>query len=255
MIINRIQPTYNSYSPSFGDFNRVLFKTETGGRTIENIKRTCNTWGMRGCPDVGERADYIIKNGFKHIYDFGCSNAIDTMCLIIALDVKGGDNLLRKLAPIHAGDIDGGAQYYFENNKIYLQPEEMYRIDDFTNGKFLKYFESDYTPDMLRPGYWRFSPYYKSMIDYSLGNVLEDYKKIEPEKSFVQGRNFWPYLEPYEREFLAKSMLKQLGMSSRVCLGEFDKYRMDDGMTARECILKSGFVPDENSEYFYKKKV
>ena len=253
MIVNSIQPRYSSYNPVFGDFKRVLFKIETGGRTVKNIERTCNTWAMRGFPTVDERADYIIKNGLRHIYDFGCSNAIDAICLLIALNEKGGSEQLKKCTPIIVGDVDGGAKYYFDNNKFFLQPEETFRIDDYTNGKFLKYFSSDYTPDMLRAGYWHFSPYYKSMIDYSLGNVLEDYKVIEPEKSFVQPKNFWPYLNIQNREDIAKKLVQHIGKSSCICLGEVDNHALDGGSTAKELLIKNGATLADGQEYIYRK--
>ena len=65
-------------------------------------------------------------------------------------------------------------------------------------------------------------PEFAKNVQFSVANILHDYRKIPSKNSVVFARNFWPYLEPYQIYDLVNNLGKHLKTNSLLIFGAFD---------------------------------
>ena len=162
----------------------------------------------------------------------------------------------QKFFPIIARDIDPVAIEKIVENNYELSNEEKNDIDFYTNDQFKRFFISPYDnskTQKLTSVFVRNELY--DSVNFGLGDIFEDYKKIKPKNTILMARNFWPYIENYSRvkKFL-KNLYNHLESGSLFVTGEYDHYGIAYKLgNFKQDILQAGFKPT-SIKYVYLKE-
>ncbi len=165
-----------------------------------------------------------------------CSNGQEPYSLVVKLIQKFGESA-EKFFPIDARDIN------FENiasairGHLGIKNNDMYRINECTQNKINNFFNfgramSQENDLVLIP-----KKEIKNKVNFKQSDIFDDIDKIPAENTVFMCRNFWPYLKPQSREFLAQKLSQKLTSSSLLAIGDFD-YKCQ----TPKLLRKYGFV-------------
>lgn len=246
----RCLKTENYKTPMFGTWYRSVMATD---KFTSAVAYRNNTTLFRGDTEIPQIMDAIVKlhkNTSKiHTRFYGCSFGAEPYSSYMYLLSKYGENILSKFLPFKAMDIDKFAITKAKKGILPVSEEEFFRVQEYTGGKFNKFFngkeigipdrpigqyeftfidyifdrgvygENDYHEDGPRV---RLNRKYLRDIQYSVADVMKDYKNIEPENSVTGLRNFLPYLEDEDIIKLVTDLGKHLKKDSCIILGSYD---------------------------------
>lgn len=257
MRINNIQN--NQYSPKFGFWERTVVekKMTANGFHIDNAIKHCNnTWLCREPNNYrGENywirlANYIIekyKNVPKvNVYSLGCSNGAEAVSIEAILKSRLSEKEFEKFLPIYASDYDPEAIRYAQTATMKIDYDEARDFDNCTKNTFGKTFYKDSISEQLtKEDYFKIGsfcsgdkkslifttdlipfhirPEITKNIVYKQANVMEEYKNIEPDNSFINACNFWFYIGKESAQKLAEGLFNILGNNSCLRVGDFDR--------------------------------
>lgn len=251
MKINTTQLDYTRNNPTFGDYYKIILKGDKVAKNfkVSDVKYSCATMFVRGMNTLRDFTKYILKK-YENVpkvnfYDYACSDGSETYSYILALLSIGGEEAIKKFCPIIAKDIDSTAIFRAKHGKYYLTPREMSNIEILTNKDMEEFFYSDYPVDKLRNAIWYPKSTLTANAKFSVANILKDYTTINPQNSIVSVRNFWPYLEPEDRENLANGLYSHLDKSSVLIIGDFDKHNGLFNTETGKYLTDAGFKESE----------
>lgn len=203
---------------------------------------------------LAEKLYYVPK---VNVYCFGCSDGSEPFTFAMSMLAAEGDSYSQKFFPIKARDIDPIAIEKAKNNDYKINLYEKNAINKYTDGMYNRFihqpFENPVDENELFKVFVKKELY--NNVDFKVGDIFEDYKKIEPKNSVVLARNFWPYIEgSKKREELIKGLYNQLDYGSYLVIGDFDqrgvKYQLQGNLS--KDIMRVGFKPTEIQYVFVK---
>ena len=205
--------------------------------------------------------DFIKFLKFKYedlkkvnVYNYACSNGSESFSLVMKMLSCLGKKDSEKFFPIIAKDVDSLAIENAKSNSIPIDWFEKSKINLHTDNNFAEYFTKDFSSNWYDGETVFYCPVKEltENVRFSKGDIMKDYKRIEPENSVVLARNFWPYLlEDIPRLILR--LAEQMGKNSTLVIGGFDvngckNYNID----LRQELLKKGFVATDDPLVFTK---
>ena len=259
----QIQPVKNNQkqfnrhkttNPNFKAWTNVVFEPNKLYTSGAKPKHMNNTAFFR-LNSMWENFINFIVNKYKnvekvHIYNYGCSDGSEPISLAMILKSKYQD-LVQKFLPIEARDYDANAIDKALTREYVIGTYEKGGINKFTKNEFSRYFEKKRRLDSVNELCVLKPELYKDVL-FSVANILEDYKNINPENSFVMARNFWPYLSDEDKLSLAKSLSQQMQKNCTLMIGEFDLQNRWSNLDIRTVLLEAGFNPTKNNMIFEK---
>lgn len=247
MKISPINYNYNTQkykskasNPSFGVWEREVcrpgklydYKNDT------NFFRNPYTWGT---------LTYFLSEHFENtkkvnVYCYGCSDGSEPYTFIMSM-LSSFEKDPEKFFPIIARDFDSEAIQRAESKNCYLKDYEVSLINKCTDDQFEKYFVDNY--------YGRYSAkkILYNNVDFAVGDILKDYKKINPKNSVILARNFWPYVaQQYSLSNFWKKLYNHLEPGCVVVIGYFDEDQAD----MNNILLETGFKKSPYDLIYYK---
>lgn len=165
---------------------------------------------------------YTYQNTPKvNFINHACSNGAEAISIATKLIQNLGVEA-EKFFPIDARDIDHDNIEGARNGRIGIKAHEIYRINENTNRNLNAYFEFGQTsnPDydiVIIP-----KAEIKNKIHFRQSDIFEDIDYMPSKNLVLTCRNFWPYLEPFKRELLAKKLSQKLDQTCLLVIGDFD---------------------------------
>ena len=269
MRIPNIQ-NYNNYNYQYTHTNpaftshyikyKEVYKPGTVGNRLEDLLYTNSTAMFRrneGQANTWRESTKLVYEVFKDIEDFkmtilGCGCGKEPLTWRIALINDCGYDFAQKCTPIKAVDIDSEAIAKAESDYINLSLEEMIVIDKYTNGNFDKYLLSPYAYDRYSIRKWKINHILSSGIEYVLGDIFDEYKKITPDNNVISAKDFWLYFDLDKRKELADGLASKVGKRSLVFIGDADREDIIRHAPADEFLINAGFKPSKTVDYAYK---
>lgn len=253
--INKTNYNYNS-RPTFKSWER-----ETRSRKSGKIINRNNTYFFRE-RDLFSKLTKMLSEKFKDVskvnmYCFGCSDGSEPFTFVMGMLSIEDELNPKKFFPIIARDIDPVAIEKAKNNDYKMYYSEKWAINKYTDGKFDKFIYAPHeipeNDDLLTQVFVRKELY--DCVDFAVGDIFEDYKKIEPKNSVVLARNFWPYVEGWtKRSQFLKDLYNHLDFGSYFVIGDFDKKGVGYKLEGNFCtdIKLAGFKPTDIKYVFVK---
>lgn len=221
MQITPIQNTNNHiYKPTFQSNVRVV-RNKSGKMIYRNTTKF-----FRGDLDWEAFGKYILnkyKNTPKvNVYCYGCSDGSEPLSL--AMLIKEIIPTPDKFFPIIAKDIDKTIINIAKTGKIGIDITDYNAINKFTNNKFDKYIKTskkllDYntTPAEISPDLMK-------NIQFSVADIKDDIRTIQPKNSIIFCRNFWPYITSKEDQIkIVNNLSSMLKDNCTIVIGNFDR--------------------------------
>lgn len=255
MNIQAINNTYYNKKPSFRSWEREVYSAKKG---VINRNNTC--FFRDGI--FFEKLTKMLSEKFTltpkvNVYCYGCSDGSEAFSFIIKMLTTLEEDNPKKFFPVIAKDIDNIAIQKALHNDYKITNDEKFSINKFTENQFERFF---YQPqntmnnnsEQMRV---RVNTELYDYVDFQVGDILKDYKNIEPKNSVVFARNFWPYIKDYNiRTGFFKDLYKHLDFGSYFIIGDFDKrgigYMLQGNL--EKDILKTGFRPTEVKNVYVK---
>lgn len=249
--INNSQKT----QPNFGYWQRDVIKPLNG---IVNRNDTCF---FRNGNEIPRLIDFIcteLNHAPKiNLYCFGCSDGSEPITMAMYLLTTKCADTIKKILPINAIDIDRVAFEKFKNNDYEMTENERNSIEYYTNNQLKRFFNEPYgKANRYKNAKVYVKPELYDNIDYNIGDILKDYKKIKPQNSVVIARNFWPYINNLTtRCTLFKNLYKHLDYGSYFVIGDFDikGIAFHNGNIKNEIIM-AGFKRTNHENVYIKQK-
>ena len=249
--------------------------------TLENKSyRNDTIWFRNGIPEIVDTIVDLYKDE-KHVntYVFGCSNGSEPTSMYIYMASKYGMDTVSKFTPFNAFDIDKTAIKKASKGHMPMQGFELERVIDYTYGKLYEFFPTAENiiansnfPKLLNKSRtfkdgstetgicFNLNEEHAKNIKYSVGNILEECKKIDPnELSIVSARSFIPYLNNETITDLFSNLDKHMKKGSVLILGDYDFCPRDreEGFVdfLYETLRENNFKRvNDDSGYVYIKK-
>lgn len=244
MYISPINYQIQNKQTTFGTNNISVF----ADTCKKQLKYKNTTEFFRACLDWNEFAKFLkyhfLNDQKINVYCFGCSDGSEPYSLSMVLREKLGDDS-RKFFPIIAKDVDPKIIATAQSGLIDYSSEDKMFIDYFTNQKFEKYFtfekyldQNIFSKDYMAKAHVNST--LRKTVSFSQGDILKEVNSIPKENTVVLCRNFWRYLSPQDREYLAKNLYKRLDNKSCVITGYNDDYNEQKFSVTRE-LQSAGF--------------
>ena len=232
----------NSYKPPHMGINRVVYKSDIicPGKEHLSIKHKNTSWMYRPNAWICERIYKCFSQAFRNVnkvnvYSYGCSLGYEAYSYVLWL-LSGKKKNPEKFLPIMAKDYDADIINSAVNSPILIDDNEMCDIKAvvgenninkfFQLGKYSDYvlFNELYSGTLAYP-----TGKLKDNVQFSVADIREDYKNIEPENSIVMASNLWPYF-------------KKVDKGSYVTIGTFDNsIRWLDDKAVSQVLVDAGF--------------
>lgn len=211
----------------------------------------------KGLANTWREGTKLIYEVFKDVENFkitilGCADGRECLTQRIALINDYGYDFAQKCSPIKAVDIDPQSIARAESDNILLSLDEICVIDRYTNGKFNKYFSSPYADDKYNVRKWTINPILSSGIEYVLGDIFDEYKKIIPDNNVIGAKDFWLYFDLDKRKELADGLASKVGKRSLIFIGDADREDIIRHRPVDEFLINAGFKPSKTVDYVYK---
>lgn len=238
------------HSPSFGIFFHDV-NNEYG-----DIKYRGDTVLCRDDLYLPEVVDFLNDKYKKapkvNVIMHACSDGEEVYSFLGVLISKLGLNAA-KFLPVSARDIDPEHLKLAKNGVYNITNSEYIMANDHMNGAFYDYFQAlpyqkPKDPRLKYTTKVKVDDSLKSFVNFERSNILEDVKKTDLKNTVLFARNFWPYLDSYEREKLASDLSKKMDSSSTLIIGDYDKMNGHVDLL----LSKYGFV--EKVENVYEKE-
>ncbi len=265
----------NSKYINFSGWYRVVKNPNTG----EMLYRNDTMWFRDGITDI---VDSLVKQykDNKHVDTriYGCSNGSEPLSMYIYMAAKYGLDIISKFSPFNCIDID---QFAIKKAIAGIMPMEYFefeRVLEYTFGKFNEFFNDSLSilTDKHNKKFFEKTKKFKDgsteegiclnlksehaqNINYSVGNILEDVKEINPEElSIVCARNFIPYLEEETISKLFSDLNNRMKKGSALILGDYDFSNRDKmwlpDFLKENLRLNKFSIAKGNSGYVFIKK-
>ena len=159
-----------------------------------------------------------------NVYSYGCSDGSEPFTFAMRMLTMQGEKNPKKFFPIIARDIDPVAIQKAINNDYKMIKNEKDYIDHFTFGQFERFFYQPYgEPQNNVDGTQVFvrNELYDS-VNFAIGDIFKDYKKIKPKNTILMAMNFWPYTDFPTRKWFFRKLYQHLDSGSYLVTGEFD---------------------------------
>ena len=270
MRISQINNT--GYNPSYKGITRAVYNPpvtlENGIRLTGILKHRNNSFMLRPKGDLCINQYNYLARVFPgkekvNFYNYACSIGYESYGWIVWL-LSGHEKHPERFFPVIAKDYDTDIINAAKNYILPLADEEIFAVKAIIKkGTFKDFFDVNYN---VRDGILIDTQYHgylarptKKLTDnvqFSVADIREDYKNIEPERSIVLAANFWPYMEREDRYQLAENLYRQLAKGSLVKIGEdFDNNRISLGdlKSTAEILSKVGFKRTEEFKSIFRK--
>ena len=197
--------------------------------------------------------DHFKDTPKVNLYCYGCSNGSEPYTLAMQL-ISNYPEEAGKFLPVMAKDYDKTAIDIAKSGKIPLTKMEMDYANYYTHDKLngfidtsaknkkrfnvkMSSFYNELSQDVNIPGFefkqtpdmeylvnheYTVMPLLRTSVDFSVADILHDYRKIKPKNSVVMARNFLPYLEPNKTVRLIYNLGERLKGNSLLVLGTYD---------------------------------
>ncbi|GEM_PF-2049532 len=241
-------------NPAFGSFYRNVYLPTEGGLTQKVLHRN-NTWLFRPSTEYWSALTFFLIDKYKNvpkvnIYDYACSSGHEAYSIVMQFISKLGVQKAEKFFPVIAKDYDEFVINMAKTGKFDLDPSEHNLINRVTCGNaddFVKldhmheYWNDENSQCIGSIGVYNATPLLKDRVNFSVANILDDYKNIKPDNSVVFARNFWPYLELGKQRELAENLYNHLGENSVLIIGDYERQREKRGEDTASEIERVGF--------------
>lgn len=252
----QISPIYNTYSyncsPTFQRWHRNVLVPKKG---LVNRNDTCFFREENFFPRLTKLICEEFKNTPKvNIYCYGCSDGSEPFTVAMRMLTMQDESNPQKFLPIIARDIDPVAIQKAINNDYVITKNEKEYIEYFTHGQYKRFFYQPYEEPDNKNGSQVFvrSELYDN-VDFGIGDIFKDLKKINPRNTVLLARNFWPYINDVQRKAFFKDLYNHLDSGSYFVTGEFDHQGIDWQLIDLDYeITKVGFERTP-IKYVYKK--
>ena len=242
-----IQPIQtNKYKTNNITFNK--WRREVLVEHSKKIQHRNDTWFFRDSEFWAKLNHYLVQK-YKdtpkvNVYCYGCSDGSEPLTFLMQMLSIHKDDAY-KFLPIIAKDYDPVAiNKACTNNQYSLIKNEIEDIDYYTDGNFKTLFEQ------TDNGYYTIKSEIKNNIKFSVKNLLNDYKNIEPKNSVILARNFWPYIDlKSDRQKLLNNLAKHIDKTSMLVIGDYDIF--GTGGEFEYQLSKAGFMRTK-SKYIYE---
>ena len=255
MRINSIQN--QSYTnPKFGSFYREV--TVGIDDLTQKVVHRNNTQILRPNAKYWSDLFYFLDNKYKdiphvNVYFCSCSVGLEPYGFAISAITRHGPDRARKYLPLEAWDYDPYVIKIAKSGVTTLDSTEMINVDQaskYKSGMFFrkkelkygKYKANEYLGGAITAygGTYEVMPILRNNVNFGVGNILDNYTKINPNNSIVFADNFWPYLGEREDE-LAEKFRNQLRNNCTLVIGEFDHKKNLKGENTPILLSKAGF--------------
>jgi chemotaxis methyl-accepting protein methylase len=264
-------PNFNSWYRSVGKNKKTLMNLE------QELSYRNDTYWFRGniTELIDDLVDIYADSNDVNMYIYGCSNGSEPCSMWMYLVSKYGKDVADKFRPFRAKDIDPYAINMAKNGIMPIDCSEFASIQRYTNYGFDRFFHFNkqqqplssyfYTPAKYRGKNNKFNgriiqpkAELTQNIEYSVADIMKDYKNIGHEKSIICARNFWPYIPKAEIAGFLSNLGQQLEQGSVLIFGSFDfcpdLYNFDFGYFLKNTLLTNGFSKYQgNYDYIYIK--
>lgn len=211
-----------------------------------------------------------------NVHCFACSEGAEPFSLAMILIEKLGKEKAQKFFPIIASDIDPIIIQNAKNGILKISRNDLEQIRGTmgSNAAKFKYIEhgdkfkkDSFLNTVVTDG--KIKPILKDTVIFEHADIREAYADIPPKNSVVMCRNFWRYIDKYDRETLARGISNHLDKNSMFVLGEFDSFATDiygrfmslgyDDSKVKYCFTKSRenvklFIDPESSLFSFEIK-
>lgn len=251
MRIQNIQPNTQprSVKPAFKAWNREVFSAGEYG--VLRLKHRNDTSFFRDVDFVSKTVEYLVdkyKGADKvNVYSYGCSNGSEPYSVVMYLLSKFKDSA-SKFLPIIAKDYDSTAIEKAKSGKALIGEKEDCYIRCYTDG-----FDNYFTPVAPEKFEYKVKKPLIDNVNFSVADIREDYKNIEPANSVIFARNFWPYMDIEDRLEVLKNLFNHLENSSSIIVGNFDNYDPINHYPISSMLRKCGFTEMGVENLFVKK--
>lgn len=240
MQVYPINYSYYNTQPTFQRWKREVFVPKKG---LSHRNDTCFFREENFFPTLTKLLSEKFKNVPKvNVYSYGCSDGSEPFTFAMRMLTMKDELNPQKFLPIIARDIDPVAIQKAINNDYKIIKDEKEYIDHFTHGQYSRFFYEPYgEPTEGGEGTQVFvrNELYDS-VNFGVGDIFQDYKKINPKNTVLMAMNFWPYIDSYvTRMKFFKDLYKHFESGSFLVTGEFD-HRGTDYKVGNE-ILDAGF--------------
>ena len=175
----------------------------------------------------------VVDSHFKNVekvnvYCYGCSDGSEAYSLAMGFLDKKGPRKVLKYVPIKAYDIDSEMIRTAQKGWLPCSINDKIRIN--SNAQLASFLCNivEVPRDEKYP--YRFQPMdrLKKLIDFQMGDFVEELDKIEPCNNLVLCRNFWYYLGTDRIPEVVEKLASKIDETSLVVIGDFDrKYVLD----------------------------
>ena len=257
MQVCSINNSYRYRQPSFQSWKRETFNATVG---VANRNDTCFFRDSTFIANLTKMLSENFKDVSKvNIYSFGCSDGSEPLSLVMSMLSNKKELNPQKFFPIIARDIDPVAINKAINNEHRITVAEKDKIDYFTNGQFEKFIEEPCGESIINEEGTKVFVKKEVIdkVDFAVGDIFEDYKKINPKNSVVMARNFWPYITSYKKRMqFFRDLYNHLSIGSYFIIGDFDQMGLAynlQGDLKSDLVRLIGFKPTK-LKYVYVKE-
>ena len=238
----------NQYNTNFNAWFRDVYKDAKSEHPITIIHRNTTYFYRRDMdwPNLVKHLVHKFENVPKvNTYCYGCSNGSEPYTFIMQLCSRYPEFISKKFLPVIAKDYDEVAINNAKKGVVSIGQDELTVVRNAINGpeeQFFQYTGVCNDNDSHSGTSWevKYQPEYAQAMQFSVADIKDDYKNIEPENSIIFARNFWPYLQRPEIDNLIQKLSGHLKKDSCVILGGFDN-TMDVG----SYFVKYGFKKED----------
>lgn len=254
----RITATNNYNNPNFGAWKRTVYKDMKNWDLERVMKHRNDTWFCRDGFNNGAIYKHVTEK-FKDVdkvntYFFGCSNGCEVYTFLNEFFAKLGMETADKFSPILAMDYDPVAIMNANAGFYSIEDFEILALEEYHGQKITENFQviyNSFNSDEIT----HIIPKQKLIdcVDFRLGDITKDYRKIKPNNTLVFARNMWPYLDTRKLYEIARNLYNAMGENSSLIVGEYDPVGLHwNGIDYTELFTKVGFKQSENSKIFEK---
>ena len=223
MRINLINNLTSPPSPTFKSWEREIISPKRG------VVNRNNTYFFRET-DLFSKLTKMLSEKFKdvskvNVYCYGCSDGSEPFTFIMGMLSVEDEANPKKFFSILARDIEPVAIEKAMNNDYKISTYEKKAIDTYTNGMYNKFIYQPFPDPSDNDELFQIfvKKYLYNYVDFKVGDILTDYKEIQPKNSVVLARNFWPYIHPQSRSDFLKKIYNHLDTGSFFVIGDFDQ--------------------------------